>query len=56
MSQYVFCHEAKCVIEATKEDDLDSSSIQLENMYMSTLAQSFVMQDLLVDKEESLKI
>lgn len=43
MSQYVFCHKAKCMIKVTKEDDSDLSSIQLEDMFMSTLAESFGM-------------
>ena len=56
MSQYVCFHESKFVIKTTKEDDSDSSSINLEDMYMSTLAQSFWMQDFLSDEQESPKI
>ena len=56
MSQYIFCHNAKCVIKATKKDDSYSSSIQSEDIFMSTLAQSFEMKDFLSDDQELKKI
>lgn len=51
MSQYVYCSEAKCVIEA-KEEDSDTLSINLDDMVMSTLAQSFGMQNFLGDDQD----